>query len=322
MDRKTDFKTGQKVDDYILELSLGGGQDGEVWRASKKSLGKCFAVKFLNSIDDADKLQRFDKEIQILASLNHPHIVNIFDKGEAWNPTTGGLVPYYVMEYLQARPLDSALAEATADEAVNSCCSLFQQLALAVSVIHEMGVTHGDIKPANVMVLPRERIAKLTDFGFGLLPGEVGNRAEYAGSSYRVPKGLSREEADVHRLSLTFKECLAGLKHKFSRVEYDHMSELIHGLLAAPDTTLLEDLVYSFEVLKYRSALTWESLKGWRQDLKHETLGGVRETANPEELRVEARQPLPSHRGGRLRWQQRYLGRSKPLNMGLDGSGI
>ena len=55
MKRKPDFKVGQKIDDYLLEKPLGAGQDGEVWRVTKRTLGRVFAAKFLGSIDQEVK---------------------------------------------------------------------------------------------------------------------------------------------------------------------------------------------------------------------------------------------------------------------------
>jgi serine/threonine protein kinase len=66
MKRRPDFKTEQKIDDFKLEKLLGTGQDGEVWQARRLSIGKRCALKFLNSTDDQDKLDRFEREIHIL----------------------------------------------------------------------------------------------------------------------------------------------------------------------------------------------------------------------------------------------------------------
>src|SRR5271157_2014126 len=105
MKKEPDFLSGCLIPgDYVLEVYLGGGQDGEVWRAVRRSLRKPFAVKFLNAIEE-DKTRRFNTEIEILASLNHPNIISISDKGEAFNPKTQKIVPFYVMDYLEAVPL-------------------------------------------------------------------------------------------------------------------------------------------------------------------------------------------------------------------------
>lgn len=209
--RDPDFQRGQKIDDYILEEPLGAGQDGEVWRASKISLGKTFALKFLNSIENEEKRIRFVREINILAGLNHPNIISINDRGEAWNPKTTRVVPYYVMEILEAQSIDRYLRTINPNWALITFCELFQQVAAAVTENHINGVSHGDIKPANIMIIRfADPVAKLTDFGFGLRRGEVTEkREEYPASSYRAPEGISSHEADIYRLGRTFRDCIA-----------------------------------------------------------------------------------------------------------------
>jgi serine/threonine protein kinase len=69
-----------------------------------------------------------------------------------------------------------------------------------------MEIIHGDIKPSNIMVNQKTKIAKLTDFGFGLLPGETGTRREeYPETSYHTPKGLSPKESDNYKLGRTLQ---------------------------------------------------------------------------------------------------------------------
>jgi HD superfamily phosphohydrolase len=215
------FRRNQLVNGFRLEEPLGAGQDGEVWRATRKSIGKSCAIKFLNSAKEPDKKARFDREIQILASLNHPHIVQIQDKGDGWNPDSGDEVPYYVMEFLPGRPIHKALKEMPQDRQLEGLCILFQQVCSALDAAHARGISHGDIKPANILVLVKERIAKVSDFGFGLLPGESKEqRDHYPNSSYKAPETLSPVLADIYRLGRTLTDCL---------VELPEMTEAVAG---------------------------------------------------------------------------------------------
>lgn len=93
------LEAGSKIDGYTLEKCLGGGQDGEVWRVMPSKLKKPRAMKILRHIDSDEARERFDREIQILTSINHVHIVDIHDAGEA-TCSDGETVVYYVMEYL------------------------------------------------------------------------------------------------------------------------------------------------------------------------------------------------------------------------------
>ena len=239
---------GQKIDDYILENPLGAGQDGEVWRATKKSLGKIFAIKFLNSIDKEDKIIRFDREIQILSRLNHPNVIIISDKGEAWNPKTKKLVPYYVMEFLEAEPINIFLQRINKKETLKTFCLLFNQILSALVAAHAMGITHGDIKPANILVISKYKVAKLSDFGFGLLPGEKTlDREIYPGSSYHSPMGLSREASDIHKLGMTFKDCLTLIEPNLSARDLGILNDTILALIRDPDPDILENILSRLE---------------------------------------------------------------------------
>lgn len=212
LERKPDFQPNQKVDNFVLEEPLGIGQDGEVWRARRVPIGKLCAIKFLNSVAQQDKMDRFSREIKILVYLDDPHIVQIQDQGTAWNPTTHDHVPYYVMEFLRAKPIHRALTEIQTDTRLAAFCTLFLQTLGALKAAHSIDITHGDIKPANILVLPEALIAKLSDFGFGLLPGEdKGNRDEYPSSSYKAPQGLTPKQADLYRVGKTLMECLHSL---------------------------------------------------------------------------------------------------------------
>ncbi len=251
MKRKPHFEVGQKIDDYILDKFISGGQDGEVWRVTKRSLGKVVAIKFLNSIKQEDKKNRFNREIQILASLNNPHIIHISDKGEAWNPKTKKLVPYYVMEYLDALPLNKLLKTISKREILKIFCSLFQQASSALVEIHNRGITHGDIKAANILVLPRYGILKLTDFGFGLLPGEARRERDvYPSSSYHTPDGYSPKEADIYKLGRTFEDCLTEVTPKLSSAEMRSINSVLKTLINNPASIPLETLASFLETIK------------------------------------------------------------------------
>ena len=250
MNYKPNFKPNQKVDNFILEEPLGAGQDGEVWRATKTPLGKRCAIKFLNSVAQPEKKDRFDREIQILASLDHPNIVQIQDMGEAWNPVSEEIVPYYVMEFLEGRPIDKAIRELSLDYRLEGVCRLFQQVCSALEAAHARGISHGDLKPANILVVGKGQLAKLSDFGFGLLPGqEKEPRSHYPDSSYKAPKSLTPLAADIFRLGRTLTECsqhLGEIIEANSRMQIlalaTRMSEHSNDLSLSEASSILEQI--------------------------------------------------------------------------------
>jgi len=244
MKAQPDFEIGQKIDDYFLQQYLGGGQDGEVWRVMSKPLGRIFAIKFLNSIDAQEKTERFDREIRILKELHHPCIVSVFAKGEAWNPAKKKNVPYYVMEYMDGVPLDCFLEKVAAKDARHAFFKLFEHAAKALIEIHEKGMSHGDIKPANIFVLADGLLAKVTDFGFGIPPGEQPlQRDKYPESSYRAPGNLTPQQADIYRLGRTFGDGLRTVQSKLAAADVSAIDQVLRKLTDHPVEALLRNVV-------------------------------------------------------------------------------
>lgn len=252
MKRGPHFKVKQLLDGvHELIKPLGAGQDGEVWCAENTHLGKTVAIKLLNTIKDEDKLRRFENEIEILVKLNHPHIIYVFGKGKTWNPTTEEQVPYYIMEYIDALPLSNRLKTIPEKDLFIVFCTLFDQSADALITIHDRGITHGDIKSANLMVYKSNTILKIADFGFGIPAGKtVSKRKEYPDSSYRAPEGFSAEEADVYKLGRTLQDCINELEEKLSRNEVFALGDLGEALINNPSNLSLKNFQQSLEEIK------------------------------------------------------------------------
>jgi Tol biopolymer transport system component/predicted Ser/Thr protein kinase len=134
---------------YQVTAKLGEGGMGEVWRARDTRLNRDVAIKVLpqSFADDAARMQRFEREAQVLASLNHPNIAAIY--GIEQNAI--------VMEVVEGEdlrgpvPVDTAIAYA-------------RQIAAGLEAAHEKGIVHRDLKPANIKVTP-DGAVKLLDFG-------------------------------------------------------------------------------------------------------------------------------------------------------------
>ena len=150
---------GQVVDDYRIEEWIASGGMGSVYRATRvNDFRHSVALKVARlGFGSAQASNRFQAERQFLAELNHPFIAQILDGG-----TTPQGQPYFVMEYINGRPIDrySLEEDLTLDERV----SLMVQVCRAVQHAHERGVIHRDVKPSNILV-NEDGIPKLTDFG-------------------------------------------------------------------------------------------------------------------------------------------------------------
>jgi Tol biopolymer transport system component len=149
---------GTRLGVYEVTASIGEGGMGQVYRAHDTKLNRDVALKSLpdSFASDPDRLARFTREAQTLASLNHPHIAQIHGLEES------GGVRALVMELVEGEDLSQRIARGAIplDEALE----IARQIAEALEYAHEHGVVHRDLKPANIKVGP-EGAVKVLDFG-------------------------------------------------------------------------------------------------------------------------------------------------------------
>src|SRR6266700_2062312 len=149
---------GTRLGPYEVISLLGSGGMGEVYRARDTRLNRDVALKVLPAslAQDPERLARFEREAQLLASLNHAHIATLYGMEES------GAVRALVMELVEGRTLADMIEQGRIpmDEAV----PMALQIAEAFEYAHGHGVVHRDLKPANVKVSP-EGAVKVLDFG-------------------------------------------------------------------------------------------------------------------------------------------------------------
>src|SRR6516225_8091980 len=135
---------GLSVAHYRITVKLGEGGMGEVWRATDTKLNREVALKVLPEAftTDPDRLARFTREAQVLASLNHPNIAAIHGVEDRT----------LVMELVEGRTLAERIAQGAIplDEAL----PIAKQIADALEYAHEKGIIHRDLKPANIKITP------------------------------------------------------------------------------------------------------------------------------------------------------------------------
>ena len=134
---------------YQVLEKLGAGGMGEVYRARDTRLGRDVALKVLPEAfaQDPERMARFEREAQVLASLNHPNIAQLYGVEEN----------ALVMEYVPGETLKSPVP-------LEEALPIVRQIIDALEEAHERGIVHRDLKPANIKVTPEGKV-KVLDFG-------------------------------------------------------------------------------------------------------------------------------------------------------------
>ena len=205
---------------YRITSKLGEGGMGTVWLATDTKLGRDVAIKILpdSFAADPDRLARFTREAQVLASLNHPNIGAIYGVEER----------ALVLELVAGPTLADRIAQGPVplDEAL----PIARQIAEALEYAHEKGIIHRDLKPANVKVTPEGRV-KVLDFGLakalssdtaaadpassptltmrGTMAGMIMGTAGYMSPEQAKGKPVDRR-ADIWAFGVVFAEMLTG----------------------------------------------------------------------------------------------------------------
>ena len=194
---------------YKVLGTLGSGAMGTVYLAEDPLLKRGLAIKVVREgTGDAGVLQRFKREAEISARLNHPNAITVFDVGE--EPDLG---PYLVMEYVEGESLAALLKRGPLPPP--DAVDLLLQAAAALEAVHALGIVHRDIKPENFMVT-KDGSLKLMDFG--IARGDQGRfttASVFLGTpAYAAPEVLggaqAMEATDRWAFSLTAYEMLTG----------------------------------------------------------------------------------------------------------------
>jgi eukaryotic-like serine/threonine-protein kinase len=199
-------------DRYEVEGRIGAGGMAEVWRGHDRVLNRTVAIKTLlpQFASDASFVDRFRREAQAAARLNHPGIVSVYDSG------THGDTPYIVMEFIEGKTLADYLGSGKTIPPMEAA-KIAQDIAEALAVAHAQGVIHRDIKPANVMVT-RDGKVLVMDFGIARLisgPETAPQTSAVLGTaSYLSPEQAQGQpvdaRTDIYALGVVMYEMLTG----------------------------------------------------------------------------------------------------------------
>ncbi len=185
-----------KLGQYRLKQRLGAGGMGEVYLAEHVLLRRPCAVKLIRPerASDPTSLRRFEREVQVTATLTHPNTIEIFDYGHAADGTF-----YYVMEYLPGPNLEELIGQ-QGPLPPGRVVYLLRQVCGSLAKAHAAGLIHRDIKPSNIIACHRggrDDVAKLLDFGLarGTTLGKGGPKLTQEGIIAGTPAYMSPEQA-------------------------------------------------------------------------------------------------------------------------------
>jgi serine/threonine protein kinase len=203
---------GQQLGPYRIVTQLGSGGMATVYKAYHARLDRYVAIKMMHQafLQDQNFLTRFEREAQIVARLEHPHIVPIFDFADFSGQ------PYLVMKFIEGRTLKAVLNEKslTLDEIQR----IMPAIADALDYAHRRGVLHRDIKPSNI-IIDNEGVAYLTDFGLARM-AQLGESTLSHDVLLGTPHYISPEQAlgrreitpktDIYSLGVVLYELVVG----------------------------------------------------------------------------------------------------------------
>jgi len=229
--------TGSRVGPYEIESPLGEGGMGVVYRARDTKLNRPVAIKFLSEhVADATARCRFQREAQMASSLNHPHILTVYDAGEFEGRQ------YLVTEFVDGGTLSDWAR--TEKRTWRQIVELLIGVADGLATAHAAGILHRDIKPANILVA-RNGYAKLADFGLAKLaegaqddPTQVtewrtGARMVIGTIAYMSPEQASGKridaQSDIFSFGVVLYEMLEGRKPFEGTTSLELRQTIVHS---------------------------------------------------------------------------------------------
>jgi serine/threonine protein kinase len=206
------LQTGQQIGPYQILGPLGQGGMAAVYRAHHLKLDRVVAIKMMHKAMSTDStfLTRFEREAQIVARLEHPHIVPIYDSAEYEGQ------PYLVMKFIEGQTLKHVLNAGTLP--LPEVSRILGTVANALTYAHQRGVLHRDIKPSNI-IIGTDGTPYLTDFGLARM-AELGATTISQDMILGTPQYISPEQAngqtdlspatDVYSLGVILYEMVVG----------------------------------------------------------------------------------------------------------------
>ena len=219
---------------YEVRQVMGQGGMGLVYRAYDTVVRREVAVKTILDVPDPASLQLFYKECDVLASMSHPNIVEIFDIGEFEEDSKKK--PYFVMPLLPGSTLDNFIRNASHRLTVERTVEIMSQACRGLQAAHERGLVHRDLKPSNIFVMEDDSV-KIIDFGVAHMTDAHTTRGQKGTLLYMSPEQIEMKPlspaSDLFSLSVVCYEALTG-RQPFQRARGDEVVDAILRQIPPP----------------------------------------------------------------------------------------
>jgi Tol biopolymer transport system component len=302
---RDDIRPGMTLGPYRVDALLGSGGMGVVYRATDLRLDRPVAVKFLtNDIVDDVAARRFQDEARLASSLNHPHIVTVFETGSF------GAYQYLVTEFVDGPTLRDWVRQ---NRGWRKVAGLLTGVAEALAAAHSAGILHRDIKPENILVA-KGGFAKLADFGLAKLADGSSECVEprtrtgmiLGTVAYMSPEqaaGLPLDErSDIFSFGIVLYELLSGRRPFAGSTDLELIRAVVHGSARPLDADVpasLRDIID--KALAPDPAERYQTMRDLVVDLKRALRRADEQRAASDGGRttiVRSRAPLAAAAGG------------------------
>lgn len=198
-----------QVGRYQILETIGTGASSRVVRAHDPLIDRSVAIKlFSPHLARGEARNLFLREARVVGKLSHPSIITIHDMGIDESSQT----PYLVMELVEGQSLEKMISKGSIP--YPAACEWAAHVAVALSLAHRRAVIHGDVKPANILITPENRV-KLTDFGMARLASHQTDSAVRGTPAYWCPEQIlghaQDARSDLFSLGVVLHEMLTGL---------------------------------------------------------------------------------------------------------------